>query len=86
MEIGYIGYSKDLSHPADRRRIAIWNSIPGNRINTESPLEGEMLLLSNAANLGFWIKKSHKPVVLDLVEPEDLFPNNWTVQDSVWLD
>jgi hypothetical protein len=68
MEIGYIGYSKDLSHPADRRRIAIWNSIPGNRINTESPLEGEMLLLSNAANLGFWIKKSHKPVVLDLVD------------------
>jgi len=68
MEIGYVGYSKDLKHPADRRRIAIWNSIPGNCINTESPLEGEILLLSNAANLGYWLKKSNKPVVLDLVD------------------
>jgi len=68
MEIGYVGYSKDLNHPADRRRIAIWNSIPGNRINNVSPLEGEILLLSNAANFGYWLKKSNKPVVLDLVD------------------
>jgi hypothetical protein len=65
MKIGYVGYSKTLEHPADRRRIGILDGI---EINTVNPLESDLLLLSNDANFRWWMKRAKQHVVLDLVD------------------
>ena len=65
MKVGYVGYSKSLEHPADRRRIGI---VDGIELNTRKPLESDLLLLSNDANFSWWMKRANQPVVLDLVD------------------
>ena len=68
LSIGYVPYSKDLSHPGDRRRIGILKDSLVNKLEINSPLDGELLVLSGAANLNYWIRKTNKPVVLDIVD------------------
>lgn len=67
-KIGYVPYSKDMNHPGDRRRIASWNRSPNYILETENPLDSEILLLSNGANFGKWIRCASQPVVIDLVD------------------
>jgi len=66
--IGYVPYSKDLRHPADRRRLATWASEKKIELNITNPLDSDVLVLSNAANFGYWLKRAKQPVVLDLVD------------------
>ncbi len=66
--MGYIPYSVDLLHPADRRRLASWAIEKKVELNTANPLESDVLVLSNAANFGYWIKRAKQPVILDLVD------------------
>jgi hypothetical protein len=66
--VGYIPYSKNLEHPGDRRRIVICATANKLDINTDNPLNSDLLLLSNGANFNYWIKMSRKPVILDLVD------------------
>jgi len=66
--VGYVPYSKDLRHPADRRRLAAWANDSGTELVLNNPLDSEILFLSNAANFGYWIEKATQPVVLDLVD------------------
>ena len=68
MRVGYVPYSKDLSHPADRRRLAFWAQQVGIELNVSSPLESDILILSNAANFGYWIRRAKQPVIIDLVD------------------
>lgn len=68
IKIGYVGYSHNLSHPADRRRIGIWSAEYPGSINVKNPLDGDILVLSNAANFGKWLRKANQPVLLDLVD------------------
>ena len=68
LSIGYVPYSKDLSHPGDRRRIGILRESLVHELEINSPLDGELLVLSSAANLNSWIRKTNKPVVLDIVD------------------
>ncbi len=68
INIGYIPYSTDLQHPADRRRLAAWAVSTRNILNIKNPLESDILILSNAANFGHWLSKAHQPVILDLVD------------------
>jgi hypothetical protein len=58
----------DLSHPADRRRLAAWAAENEIELNTTNPLDSEVLVLSNAANFGYWLKRAKQPVILDLVD------------------
>jgi hypothetical protein len=68
MKVGYVPYSQDLSHPADRRRLAMWAQRQGTELKVASPLESDVLVLSNAANFNYWLKRAKQPVVLDLVD------------------
>lgn len=68
MKIGYVPYSKNLTHPADRRRLGFWASQTRNKLEIENPLKSEIIVLSNAANFFFWLRKAKQPVVLDLVD------------------
>ncbi len=68
LEIGYVANSADLSHPADRRRLAAWASKNGVKLKIKNPLESDILVLSNAANFGWWLSRATQPVVLDLVD------------------
>ena len=68
MKIGYVPYSKDLQHPADRRRLAAWAIENKVNLNVSNPLDSDVLILSNAANFGYWIKRAKQPVILDLVD------------------
>jgi hypothetical protein len=68
MKIGYVPYSKDLTHPADRRRLGFWASQTRNSLEIENPLKSEIIVLSNAANFYSWLRKAKQPVVLDLVD------------------
>ena len=66
--IGYVGHSKNLEHPADRRRLAGWADSTGIILETENPLESDLLIITNAANFSYWIKRAQQPVILDLVD------------------
>lgn len=68
VNIGYVPNSTDLEHPADRRRLAAWAISRGIELNVENPLESDILVLSNAANFGFWLSRATQPVILDLVD------------------
>ena len=67
-KIGYVPHSKDLSHPADRRRIAFWADEIGLDLEITNPRASNVLFLSSAANFGYWLKRAQQPVILDLVD------------------
>ncbi len=68
IRVGYVPYSKNLLHPADRRRIAAWAAEKKIELNTSNPLNSDILIISNAANFGYWLKRAKQPVILDLVD------------------
>ena len=68
LRVGYVPYSKNLEHPGDRRRILICAKAKKIDLETENPLSSEILILSNGANFSYWIRRTKKPVVLDLVD------------------
>jgi hypothetical protein len=68
LRIGYVPYSKDLSHPGDRRRLASWAKYNDVKLVLDNPLSADLLILSNNANFNYWIKKAKVPVILDLVD------------------
>lgn len=57
-----------MKHPADRRRLAGWAENRGVTLNTVDPLDSDVLVLSGAANFGYWLKCAKQPVVIDLVD------------------
>ena len=61
-------YSKDLRHPADRRRLGTWANEKKVQLAINNPLDADILVLSNAANFGYWLKRAKQPVILDLVD------------------
>jgi hypothetical protein len=67
-KVGYVPYSGDLSHPGDRRRLNSWATNKGIELNTKSPLDSDILVLSNNANFNYWLKRSNIPTVIDLVD------------------
>jgi len=66
--VGYVPYSNDLTHPGDRRRIAIWAKARKVTLEIGQPLNSDLLILSNGANFNYWIKKYKGPIILDLVD------------------
>ena len=68
IRVGYVPYSINLLHPADRRRLASWAADKKMELNTANPLDSDVLVLSNAANFGYWLKRAKQPVILDLVD------------------
>ena len=68
LNIGYVPYSSNLSHPADRRRIGAWSQYTGTSLNTIHPEKADVTVLSNAANFGKWIDKCEGKIVVDLVD------------------
>jgi hypothetical protein len=68
IRIGYVPNSPNLEHPADRRRIAGWAKASNIVLELDNPLQSDVLVLSNAANFGFWMRRAKQPVILDLVD------------------
>ncbi len=68
IKVGYVPYSTNLQHPGDRRRLATWAANTGAKLNVTNPLDSDVLVLSNAANFNYWLKRAKQPVVLDLVD------------------
>lgn len=68
MQIGYVPYSNDLSHPADRRRLKMWADYEGVNLNVGNPLRSDVLVLSGTSNFHYWRKKFKGPIVLDLID------------------
>jgi hypothetical protein len=68
IEVGYVPYSTNLLHPGDRRRLAAWAQSQGTQLKVANPLKSDVLVLSNAANFNYWLKRAKQPVVLDLVD------------------
>lgn len=68
MKVGYVPHAKDLQHPGDRRRLAAWALDQKTILNLANPLDSDVLILSNAANFGYWLKRAKQPIILDLVD------------------
>jgi hypothetical protein len=68
LSVGYVPYSDDLQHPGDRRRLQIWAKANKIDLETNKPLDSDVLILSNGANFNYWIRRTKKPVILDLVD------------------
>jgi hypothetical protein len=68
LKIGYIPYSADLKHPGDRRRIGTWSKETKNELILDNPTDSDLMVLSGAANFGYWLNRAKQPVILDLVD------------------
>ena len=68
LNVGYVPYSADLSHPGDRRRIGTWSKARRADLQLKDPTDSDLLVLSAAANFNFWLHKAKQPVILDLVD------------------
>jgi hypothetical protein len=66
--IGYLPHSKDLSHPADRRRLVFWAANSNIKINTTDLKNESVVVLTNAANFGKLMRKNNQILILDLVD------------------
>jgi hypothetical protein len=67
----YVPLSKDLSHPADRRRIKIWSDyykIPLIQKDLKMLDSKDILVLSSAGKLSEFSIKHKGPVIIDLVD------------------
>ena len=69
VKIGYIPNSPDLSHPADRRRLAYWAKNRGHEIILDLGQPYDVLVLSGRADLTRWSEMENRPpLILDLVD------------------
>ena len=68
LTFGYTPHSKDLTHPADRRRAYIWACFAQIKFETENPLNSDVLILTSSANLSYFCNNSKQPIILDLVD------------------
>ena len=68
MRIKYIGYSDDLSHPADRRRSAILMKSLDIEFVGNSEKSYDAIVLSGNANFYKNIRNESRPIVIDLVD------------------
>jgi len=69
IKIRYAGYSTDLSHPADRRRIGILLSDKNVEILPSSAQEFDLSILSSNSNYSkFFGQATSKPSYIDLVD------------------
>ena len=68
MKIGYVPYSADLSHPADRRRLQFWSTASQQPLEMSDYSKVDILVLSSAANYSKFIRKSKSFIILDLVD------------------
>ena len=67
--IRYVGYSPDLSHPADRRRIALLADTEEFEVVSPASSDFEYTLLTPNAKMIWYLKnKQGKPVYLDIVD------------------
>ena len=48
--------------------MATWATDKKIHLNITNPLDSDVLVLSNAANFGYWLKRAKQPVILDLVD------------------
>ena len=59
----------DLSHPADRRRLAFWAKNRGHEIITDLTLPHDVVVISERADIGSWARKNFGPPrIFDLID------------------
>ena len=59
----------DLSHPADRRRVAFWAKNRGHEIITDLTLPHDVVVISERADIGSWSRKNNGPPrIFDLID------------------
>lgn len=76
LRIGYIPISKDLSHPADRRRIVFFAQKDNHELVLDLNAKMDLLVLSEKVNKMPFIKqKKNIPLILDLIDSY-LTPNS----------
>lgn len=66
--VSYIPYTRDLSHPGDRRRVKIWSDDFGIPLGIHSYSPDNLLILSEAAKLRKFAIHHSGPVVIDLID------------------
>ena len=80
LKIGYSPQSPDLSHPADRRRLAYWAENRGHEIILDLSNRYDVLVLSGRADLTYWAEqKKRVPLILDLVD-------GYLGKENLWRD
>lgn len=67
-EITYFPYSKNLTHPADRRRFKVWIDRFQIKVNFGTPGPDDLLVLTGAASLRKWTQSHTGPTLIDLVD------------------
>ena len=69
LKIGYAPYSKDLSHPADRRRLVYWAKRRGHEITSDINNSNDLNVLTNRADFtGLIAKTPNVPMIFDMVD------------------
>jgi hypothetical protein len=69
LRIAYQPFSKNLSHPGDRRRVVFWAERRGHTLVTDINDKADVVILSERADFGaFPHKAPGAPIILDLID------------------
>ena len=69
LRIGYLPFSKDLTHPGDRRRLVYWAKHRGHQIVTDLTESVDVLVISERGDLGSASHmKQGPPIIFDLID------------------
>lgn len=79
LKIGYVPWSSNLQHPADRRRLLYWANRRDHEIVLDLSQKFDVLFLSTRADLTFWSKFSEVPIVIDLID-------GYLDKEDLWRD
>ncbi len=73
MRIGYQGYSHDLSHPADRRRIGFWSKERNIPLVLDSSRELDFMVFTSRSDMENVVKYEGGYKILDLIDGYSTF-------------
>ena len=76
MQIGYQGYSPDLSHPADRRRIGYWSTERNIPLFLNSSTKLDFMVFTSRSDMEYVVKHKGGYKVLDLIDGYTAFDSD----------
>lgn len=69
LKVGYAPCSKDMTHPADRRRLTFWAKNRGHEVITDLTLPHDVVVISERADIASWSRKTFgAPRIFDLID------------------
>jgi hypothetical protein len=69
LNIGYVPYTEDFSHPADRRRFAYYAKIRNIKFEIANPSKSyDFVVVTQGADLSIWLRYTKGKIIFELID------------------